>query len=551
MMKKTVLTILTLCCACILTPRSFLFGSTGPDQLKQGLASVTAREIRAHINFLASEHFGGRGNGDPGLELAAEYIATQFEDAGLEPIGDNGTYFQAFDLMYRKLEEPNLLEVTEQRFGAKLSTDYRLGVDFMPFGFTANKKVTAPLVFAGYGITAPEHKYNDYKGIDVNGKIVLVLRHEPQEKDTSSVFNGDRWTKYADWEEKALTAQKHGAVGMLMVTDPNNHDTFSVGPIEQIWPENPSARHKRLALPDPEENITIPAAHITMTVAEELLAGTGQNLGKIQQSIDATLKAKPFSVRDKIVTIQSTVREEIVTVRNVVGMVKGSGNQAILIGAHYDHDGLDSDRIYYGADDDASGTVGLLELSEAFMLSSERPERSIILMAFAAEEKGLLGSKYYVDHPLIPLSQTVAMIQMDMIGRNEDTASMSARQRRGVPVINAEESKNTLHAIGTTYSSDMKEISERNNLQIGLDVDYTYDNVQQLVQRSDQWPFLQKEVPAIFYTTGFHSDYHTPEDTPDKIDAEKMEKVLKLVYLTAWDLANGEDNPQYKKPEAN
>lgn len=183
------------------------------------------------------------------------------------------------------------------------------------------------------------------------------------------------------------------------------------------------------------------------------------------------------------------------------------------------------------------------------MLNEKKPQRNVVFVAFAAEEKGLLGSKYYVEHPLVPLDRTIAMIQMDMIGRNEDTESMPPRRRRGLPVVKATESENKIHVIGTSYSADMKMIAQRNIRQTGLELDFGYDNVRNLVERSDQWPFLEKGIPSIFYFTGFHPDYHTPADTPDKIDLEKMKRVLNLVYMTAWDLANTKDKPTHRAPE--
>ncbi len=526
---------------------SFLSASTGPDLTTAAVQSITSHEIKAHLDFLASDLLQGRGNGDRGLEIAAEYIAAQFRAAGLESAAGD-SYFQPFDLIERKLNGVNRLELTTTKGSATVTTDYEFGQDFMSFSFTANKNVVAPIVFAGYGITAPEHKYDDYRSIDVKNKIVLLLRHEPQEQDSSSVFDGVATTEHAQFMVKARNAQEHGALAILVVTDPVNHESYEVFTKEQIWPENQPTRLKTMQLAGAGDNIGIPALHISMQVARDILAGTGKDLSAIQREIDASLKPNSFPVENRTITVQTKVRTETSTVRNVVGLLRGKTDEAIVIGAHYDHDGRVGDEIYNGADDNATGVTALFEVAEAFLSTGGQPERSVVFVAFAAEEKGLYGSKYYVEHPLHPLDQTVAMVQMDMIGRNEDTHSLTDTQRGGQLLVTAEQSKNSLHAIGTTYSSDMKVFSERNNRDIGMEIHYLYDNVQNMVKRSDQWHFIEKGIPAIFYTTGSHPDYHTPSDTADKINIEKMKKVIALIYLTACDLANNPEKPSYMPP---
>lgn len=524
------------------------FGDADRSEAQKGLESITAREISAHIEFLASDLLEGRGNGDRGLEIAAEYIAAQFEDAGVEPAGDNGTYFQEFGLVHKKLSEPNILQLKTRERTSTRSTAFEFGQDFIPFGFTANKKVVASIIFVGYGITAPEYRYDDYKGVDVEGKVVLMFRHEPQERDSSSVFNGRGFTNHSGFRRKARNAQQHGAAGMILVTDPLNHESYNVTPIDQAWPENPPARKKFLFLSGPENALEIAAVHVTMDVANDLLAGTGKELKEIQETIDDKFQPNSFAITNKTVLLQTSVSTELIKVRNVVGKIEGSSSETIVIGAHYDHDGKDGEAIYNGADDNASGVTGLLEIAEAFMANNNKPKRTLLFIAFAAEEKELLGSEYYVSHPVIPWDSTVAMIAMDMIGRNEDTASMSEQSRAGFPVVTAEESENSLYVIGTTFSKDMKKITDEANQGIGFDLRYGYDNVQNSVRRSDSWSFLDKGIPALYYSTGLHPDYHRPSDTSDKINTAKTEKVIKLVYLTSWNLANIPEKPKYEPP---
>lgn len=508
----------------------------------KGLQSITAREIKAHVFFLASELLEGRGNGERGLEIAADYIAAQFEDAGLEPIGDDSSFFQKIELTYSLLGKPNILEIIGTNQAQDDISTYKIGKDFLPFGFSADKEAKAQVVFAGYGITAPEYDYDDYKDIDVEGKIVLLLRHEPKENDKDSIFKGADGQKHSRFLEKALNAKNHGAVGMLMVTDPLNHTTFEVGPVD-------STKKLGFALKkDNPRDPQIPAVHITLEVAQKLFMGSGKDLLTIQRNIDDNLKPESFALNGRTVYLKTVLSKNSLIVRNVAGMVKGNSDEYIIIGGHYDHEGLKGNEILYGADDNASGTASLIELSEAFMLNEERPQRNIIFLAFAAEEGGLLGSEYYTEHPLRPLNKTIAMFQLDMIGRNEDTESMNPNRRKGFPIVNALDSKNKIHLIGTTYSQDMKLIAERNIKDSGLELFFEYDNIQNLVKRSDHWNFLKKGIPAVLYIGGLHPDYHTSRDTADKIEVEKMQRILRLVYSTVWDLADDTEKPVYKAP---
>jgi len=219
-----------------------------------------------------------------------------------------------------------------------------------------------------------------------------------------------------------------------------------------------------------------------------------------------------------------------------------------VVGAHYDHDGTAYGQIWYGADDNGSGTAALLELAEAFGNGASRPARTVLLCAWAGEEKGLLGSRYYVSHPRIPLSQTIAMFQMDMIGRNEDHPANKSQQ---VPEEHAADNTNTLNVLGSAFSPDLKAAISLANNQTNLLLHFRYDfAAEDLMRRSDQWSFLKKGIPAIFFFTGLHPDYHTPRDTPERINYPKLEMVTRLVYLSAFQIANSPDRPRYVKSSA-
>src|SRR4029453_8303962 len=246
------------------------------------------------------------------------------------------------------------------------------------------------------------------------------------------------------------------------------------------------------------------------------------------------------------------VARQLHPTQNVLGLIPGSDstlkNDVMIVGAHYDHDGEAFGQIWYGADDNGSGTVALLELAEAFGRGAPRPAKSIALSAWAGEEKGLLGSRYYVSHPIFPLNRTVSMFQMDMIGRDEDHAANRSQQ---LPEERASENTNSLNVLGTVFSPDLKTIISRVNNQVGLALQFRYDfGAEDLMRRSDQWSFLQKGIPAIFFFAGLHPDYHTPRDTAEKINYPKLESVTKLVYLTTFQLADSQGRPQFVKTAA-
>jgi Zn-dependent M28 family amino/carboxypeptidase len=236
--------------------------------------------------------------------------------------------------------------------------------------------------------------------------------------------------------------------------------------------------------------------------------------------------------------------------QNVVGVVEGSDAQlrreAVVIGAHYDHDGETDGQVWYGADDNASGTAALIELAEAFGSLNRRPRRTIVLVAFAGEEKGQVGSHHYVANPFVPAAQTVAMFQLDMIGRNEEHPADSTL---GLDRETSAGNANNVNIIGSTFSPSLaREVRDANG-PIGLILEFRYDQTREvLLRRSDQWPFLQKKIPALFVHTGEHPDYHRPTDTADKINYPKLEKIARLVYLAAERTANAPGRPQFTEP---
>jgi hypothetical protein len=502
--------------------------SNTPPPPREALDAIRASDIRRHVDFLASDSLKGRDTPSPELDRAAEYIASEFKRYGLKPV--NGSYFNDFHVSKVRLGKDNTLAITARG----QEQIYAIKKDFMPFDMTASKTASASLVFAGYGITAPEYDYDDYASLDVKGKIVLVMRHEPGEKDPASPFDGEKDTEYSQVSWKVQNAIDHGAVGLLVIQDPLNHR--SLAPRGFPWPslyEGIPDEALPLTLASTEKE-KIPVVQIGEAVVQQVL-GSVDTLRSWQQQIDRTLEPKSSPLPHVHVQFQTTTVVKVMPTRNVVGLVEGSDpklkHELVVIGAHYDHVGTlkqyrpGDDYIYNGADDNASGTSAVLAIAKAFGAAPKKPGRSLLLMTFAGEEKGLFGSRAYVEQPLLPLENTVAMLNLDMVGRNAD---------------------DSVSVGGVTRSPDLIQINEEENREIGFTLDYSIESYH---NRSDQYNFARKKIPFLFYFTGLHEDYHQVSDHPDKINENKIAKIATLVFRVAWRAANTEQRFRYVEPK--
>ncbi|MFQ5637282.1 MAG: M28 family peptidase [bacterium] len=513
---------------------SFLFLSSISEVAFAGkptrtaMDSIRPQDVRRHINFLASDSLRGRNTPGQYLDTAAAYIAEAFKSYGLEPL--DGSYFQQFHLDQIHLGTDNFFTLRDSDHS---DTSFQIKRDFMPFEFTAHREIAGALVFAGYGITAPELNYDDYAGLDVTGKVVVVLKHEPGEKDPNSVFEGENISVHGINRTKVENAIAHGAAGIIIMTDPLNHR--SLRPRGFPWPSlykniPNSAIAYTLALLKKKK---IPAIQAGKALMKKLFVSI-DSLKALQKRIDATLSPHSFEWQGKSAAIQTSIKVVSHATQNVAALRQGRDpdlkKEVIIIGAHYDHVGIKlgeikdgEDYIYNGADDNASGTGGLLEIAEAFS-KTEPPKRSVIFIAFAGEEKGLFGSRYYTEKPLWPLTQTKAMLNMDMIGRNQgDKVSI----------------------IGYARSPELNTINTEENQYVGLKLQY---DGEQFFRRSDHYSFARKNIPVLLYNTGIHQDYHKVTDNPDKINEFKISMISKLVFRTAWRAANSTREFSYIEP---
>lgn len=480
-----------------------------------------AERYLGHVKYLSSPELKGRGTGSPELEKAAQYVAKQFQAIGLAAPNGNG-YLQPFPVTTSaRLGKANKLrhEVNGKRETAQS------GKQFVPFNFSAAGRFSGQVVFAGYGITAKEYNYDDYEGIDVKDKFVVLLRHEPQEFDEKSVFSGKVYTEHSQFFSKAVNAKLHGARGVILLNDSHNHS----GDSDELEPFAANAG---------PSNAGIPFIHAKTAVVEPWMAAAGKDLKEIQAAIDKDLKPRPFAFPDAVsVELSVDVRRDQKTVHNVVGYLAGETGEHIVIGAHYDHLGLghqfsmapsQAGTVHPGADDNASGTAAVIELARYFA-SQPKPRRGIVFLAFAAEELGLLGSSYYVNHPEVPLKNAVAMINMDMIGRMRDR-------------------KIYLGGLGTgDYFEEMiTAMKKETGLQVEMADKTGYGS-------SDHTSFTAKQVPVLFFFSGLHGDYHKPSDTWDKIDGPETVRLLDFIANTAGRLTNGMERPKFVRvaPPAN
>jgi hypothetical protein len=524
---------------------AFLFcsvaaGGNIPANLQEGYRTIQERDLKADLTFLASDQLEGRLSLTRGSEVAVQWIQSEFAKAGLKPLtGDN--YLQTVPLWeYRPDRDGSFLTVK----GTGQEEKFRFPEAYGQF--PENVDLSGPLAFAGYGITAPELNYDDYKRIDANGKIVLIFDHEPQETDAQSIFNGLGNTRYATTRVKVLNAQAHGAIAVLIVAEPNRKHVSNQERIAKI-----AGTQQRINRIPAEaiigDEIHIPSMTISDKVAVQLLLPLQTTPSALQTTIDKDLTIASRPVPNTTLSLHldnSQARRG--RSYNVAGLLEGSDPtlkaETVIISGHFDHDGADGTQVWHGADDNGSGTVGVVELARAFAANPAKPKRSILFIVFAAEERGLLGSYHYVQHPLRPLDTTRSVINFDMIGRNETPS----KQTDGVINI-APDTSNDLNLIGTNYTPDYRKTVEAANQNVGLRLDYKWDQEASLnvFFRSDQFPFALHGIPAIWWFTGFHPDYHQTTDTADRINYEKMAKILRLAYLSAWDFSNELTPPRF------
>lgn len=481
--------------------------------------AFSAETIQKQITYLASDELKGRESGEPGNEMAAQFIAAEFQRAGLKPLGtskqrdpnagmDGSGFYQPFTFIAgRAVGKGNRLQA---ELGGK-QRSYRVGQEFEPSGISGGGSAEGELVFVGFGIRAPGTSHDDFVGMVLKGKIVLLMAGSPKDDPHSPL------AEFASIRRKALTARELGATAVLVIT-PAKSD---------------SQGDRRFEFSDASD-AGLPVLRIKHKVAEEWFKSkSGKSLADLEaQANDDKNVSMALGIP---VRLDADVKRIEKVTANVVGMLEGTDpvlkNEYVVVGAHLDHLGMggpaslaksSAPAIHHGADDNASGAAGVMALARYFAGSGVRPKRSLILMCFTGEELGLFGSDFYVKHPIIPLEKTVAMINMDMVGRLRD---------------------NKLIVIGSGTAKEWDGLLTAANQTAGFQLARSDDGF----GASDQQSFYSKNIPVLFFFTGSHEDYHTPTDTADKINAPGEAKVLALVADCMERIANSPDRPTFEK----
>jgi hypothetical protein len=471
---------------------------------------ITSAEIKEHISFFASDELKGRYTGTEECFKAAEYIENEFESFGLLPFFDDN-YMQVFPFIANvELTGNNELKITS----GDNSYTPKLFHEFITISYSGVVNTEGSLVFAGYGISAPDLEYDDYDGIDVTDKVVLVLREHPEMNVPHSKFDA-----HSTLRRKATVARDKGATAIIFVNAYNPHKDED---------ELVNLRY------DQAGSITeFGIVNIKRSFGEKLFEMYDFNLKEYQTAINDSLQPSSFDFKDVTVNLSTEVKHVVVDSWNVAGYLKGNDpelkDQYIIIGAHFDHLGMgennslytgDEPQIHNGADDNASGTSGILELAEKFSAHKDELKRTIVFAAFSGEEEGLLGSTYFADNMPVATRDVAMMINMDMIGRLND--------------------ENSLIVYGTGTSSSLEDVLNKNN---SYEFKLTFND--EGYGPSDHSSFYGKKIPVLFFFTGTHEDYHKPSDDIETINFDGEEQVLKYVYDVAFDIDNNVTKPDY------
>ncbi len=460
---------------------------------------ITQAELKEYISYLSSDELKGRKPGTEGGMLAAKYIEEYFKEIGLKPLGKS--YFQYFDVVIQaKADESSSFKIGN--FSANLNQD------FIPLAFSSEANLNADVVFTGYGfdIDNKDIQWNDYDGIDVKGKWVLILRADPELDNPDSKF-----IPYSDERTKVLTAKEKGAAGVIFVSG------IELDKKDKLM---------KLEADQTESNFGLPVVHVKRAVANKILEKSGKTVEVLEKSLKTDKKPISFDCNTRVLA-HTKVNFEKVKTQNVVAYLKGSDkklrNEYVVIGAHYDHLGMggwgsssrmpDSIGVHHGADDNASGVASLMEIAEKLVKNKKQLKRSIIFIAFSAEEIGLIGSKYFTENPVVNIKDIKTMINIDMVGRLKPSKELS------------------VGGVGTSIEGEklLNKFISRYDLKLGI----SYEGF----GPSDHASFYIKDIPVLFFTTGAHEDYHTPLDVVEKINFKGLKTLDDYIYDLTVNLA--------------
>jgi Zn-dependent M28 family amino/carboxypeptidase len=465
-----------------------LYGQSEPE--------ITVKELEQHVGFLASDNFGGRLPGTAGDKLSQAYIVGEYQRSGIELLANNG--FQYFEVV-------TSAEAGEHNMFSYFGTEATVKEDFVPLSFSKNATLESAVCFVGYGFQVKNDSINwdDYKDIDVSGKWVVILRGEPGDESPDSPFAAQLGLR-----EKVLTAKDNQAGGVLFVSGPEFDEEDEL---------------MRMFYDKSNADAGLPVFHVKRHILDSLL---GQSIASLEKTIDAQMRPHSFQSENTLKATSEVVHQKVQTT-NIIGMIEGSSDEIIVIGAHYDHLGMggpgsgsrepDTKAVHNGADDNASGVAGIIEIGEKIAANKDQLKRTVIVVAFGAEEMGLIGSKYFVEHPVIDMEDVVAMFNFDMIGRLNEEKSIAIG--------------------GTGTSIESEDILNKYLDEYGMNGSFSKEGF----GPSDHAAFYAEDIPVFFISTGAHQDYHTPKDDVEFINFKGQKSVADMSYELIMDVANRDE----------
>ncbi len=558
------------------------------DKMKAGFESITAKDSIAMLTFIASDLLEGRDTASRGYELAAEYAASLMRLWKIKPGGDmpgmgamnlaryfgeqtprtppERTYFQEF-AMKETTDSTTDISLDVKLGVLSKSRAFQSGVDFSGM-LSTQGSFTAPVVFAGYGITEKKIAYDDFKNLDVKGKVVMILTEAPGKGDPASPFEKDAELKQKYAEASPMMRFRRGGGGFSKTAEIAKLDPAAILQVQSSVNDSEMANNlsrtrpvsderpiierdrRRLSLPGVTQRMPwegSPVITISYEMANAILEASGKTIEDLKKNIDTTLKPASMELPGTRLSVSTTAKTQWVRCRNVIGYIEGSDpklkNEVVVVGAHYDHLGSSGPYIYNGSDDNGSGSVGVLNAAKAFATNPEKPKRTVVFCLWTGEEKGLLGSRYYVMNPEFPLDKTVAYFNMDMISRpyTEENLTRMARMMN-LPADNELFKKikpENFLPVSFSAEAGFAEVLRKVDQYVGLEV-YLRESGgnQRGMGGTDYASFGFVNVPWIGVMTSMHEDYHQTSDSVDKADGEMIEKVSKLAYLTTYTLAD-------------
>ncbi|MGM0621015.1 MAG: M20/M25/M40 family metallo-hydrolase [Bacteroidota bacterium] len=527
-------------------------------EVDKGLEAITEQAVKGQLEFLASDWTEGRAVGTKGAYMAADYIASMFKVYGIEPFGDTEmvipsraermrgeepfsykSYFQNFSLMEYSPGDEQTFAVISKHNGAERAVTFNYKTDFDVQVGSVGQSVNAPLVFAGYGFKDNDENYNDLANVDVKGKVVVILSGFPGHKDTTSAAYekfapSGRYARYYLERNKREQLEEMGAAAIIQLSQGSRPETMwaqnRIYPVKGDYYEADeplrSYYDTRTILPGDELNPQVPVFNLSSRAASHLLEGSGIDPEQFNERAAQEMKPASQLLAGKSVSFNLSVDSKIIKARNVLGYIEGENkDEFIVVGGHYDHVGKWNGWIWNGADDNASGTVGVMTIARAFKATGKKPEKSILFAAWTGEEKGLWGSRYFVKNAMENEMNIVLNLNYDMIARDSEDDSL----------------KNQASMVYTEANSGIQKLTERNLDEYAINLDVRFRPSERPTGGSDHAPFAQENIPVFYFMAAMHPDYHLPSDELSKINWEKMTNIIKIGFLNTWELANSNE----------